>query len=102
MTRMPRILHQWQLARLALAQRMLTKQPSLTFRGGPAVAMWTTQLLVDESKKEITGRVAMDVVCDGQLLLPRTAASAGAAARGNVALGVASTVFESLLLRELQ
>jgi hypothetical protein len=99
--RMPRILYEWQLARLALADRILAGEGSLTLLGGPAVAMWTTQLVADDRRKAVAGRTALDVVWDGQLLAPRTPKAAPMAAESNVRLGVASTVFESLLLREL-
>lgn len=99
--RMPRMLYEWMLARLALVERHLDRNVGLTFASGPAVSMWTTQILLDDERREVSARTALDVVWDGLRLGPRAPEHASEAERANVSLGVGATSFESLLLREL-
>ncbi len=101
-TRVSRLLHEWQLARYALTERLLADEPALTPLAGPMLALWTTQLVVDDAAGEVTGRAALDVVWDELLLAPRRPADAARAFERNVRLGVASTVFESLLVRDIR
>ena len=92
------MLHEWQLARLALASRFLEANPDLGFRGGPALVMKTAFLIPDATTKGVRRRTVIDVVHDGQMLVPRRPSADPV--RANLALGVASTILESLLLRE--
>jgi hypothetical protein len=97
---MPEMLHEWLLAHSELADRQLFSNPGLTFVSGPAVSMWASQLLHDEKSGQVLARTALDVVWEDSRLGPRRPADVSAAQRANVSLGVASTTFEALLLRE--
>ncbi len=99
--RMPRMLYEWQIARLALAGRQKVQNPDLTILPGPAVSMWTTQIRCDGEARQVLARTSLDVVWDALHLGPRESLHSQTAARSNVSLGVASTAFEALLLREL-
>ena len=99
--RMPQMLYEWNMARLALADRQLRRDQGLTFVSGPTVSMWTTQIILDPEVEEVFARTALDVVWDGLNIGPREAAGTHNSIRANVSLGVASTAFESMLLREL-
>ncbi len=99
--RMPQILYEWHLARLGLADRQLIRDDGLTLIAAPAVSMWTTQIVLDDENRSATARTTLDVVWDAMHIGPRRQEHAQAAARANVSLGVASTCFEALLLREL-
>ncbi|MFQ5844093.1 MAG: hypothetical protein ACE5JG_03815 [Planctomycetota bacterium] len=97
---LPRMLHEWQLARLGIADRILSGEESLARRGGPAIVMKTAFIGAGDGAGRVTKRTVIDVVHDGQGFVPRRAAAADRAARANMLLGAASTVFESLLIRE--
>jgi hypothetical protein len=95
-----RMLYEWQLARLGLADRVLSANPGLTFRGGPAVIMKTASIMPVADPKCVRRRTVIDVACDGQQLAPRKAAHSQAAFDANVHLGAACTVFEAQMIRE--
>lgn len=96
--RMPSLLYDWQLGRLALAGRILLKQPSLTALGGPAIILHSEQLTCDEKAKQVGFRSGMDLVLDCQRILPQTPDACPAAISANQTLGVAGTILESVLL----
>ncbi|MFP3999641.1 MAG: hypothetical protein ACLFUN_07340 [Desulfobacterales bacterium] len=98
--RMPEMLHEWFLARSELAGRMLFSNPDLALISGPAVSMQSTQLLIDDEDTQVRARTALDVICNDTKLGPRKPADAAAALQANLSLGIASTTFEALLLRE--
>jgi hypothetical protein len=98
--RMPEMLHEWLLARSELADRQLSLNPDLIMISGPAVSMWATQLLSAGENRQVKARTALDVVWDDLQLGPRNPTGASAAQRANVSLGVGTTTFEALLLRE--
>ncbi len=95
-----RMLQEWQLARLGLADRVLSSNAGLAFRGGPAVVMKTASMMPVAEPKQVKRRTVIDVAYDGQQLVPRNKAAAGAAFDANVLLGAACTVFEAQLIRE--
>jgi hypothetical protein len=99
-----RMLHQmlqdWQLARLGIADRLLSADEGLAILGGPALVMKTAFLVPDPKAKRINRRTVVDIVHDGLLLVPRRAGAETVAVRANMTLGVASTVLESCLVRE--
>jgi len=95
-----RMLNEWQLARLGLADRVLSSNRDLAFLGGPAVIMKTSSIMPVARPKGLRRRTVIDVAYDGQLLVPRKKTAASAAFDANVLLGAASTVFESQLIRE--
>jgi hypothetical protein len=99
--RMPVMLSQWQYGRMALADRLLKADPSLTAVGGPSIVLRTTQLKVDEKAMRVSQRAALDVVLDGLRIMPRTESAVAAAVRANIYNGVGSTVLESVLLRKI-
>ncbi|MBN2492537.1 MAG: hypothetical protein JXQ29_16940 [Planctomycetes bacterium] len=97
----PEMHHEWQLARLALADRLLAADESLALRSGPAVVMQTTFLVPDAAAGRVGRRTVLDVVHDAQLLVPRGDPTAVArAVAANMHLGAATTVFETLLVRD--
>ncbi len=98
-TRFPNMLHEWQLGRLALADRILSTERVLSFLGGPAAILQASQFIVDQKAKTVTFRVALDAAFDHAHIVPREAAGAAAAPRANMILGAASTVLESAILR---
>jgi hypothetical protein len=96
-----RMLHEWQQGRLALADRLLGADEGLGYHGGPVLVSKCAFLVPDPEAKTVRRRTVLDVIFDGQRLVPREEGAAGArAARANAMLGVASTVLESLLVRE--
>ncbi len=95
-----RMLQEWQLARLGLADRVLSSNSGLAFRGGPAVVLKTASMMPVAEPKQVKRRTVIDVAYDGLLLLPRNKVSAQAAFDANVLLGAACTVFEAQLIRE--
>ncbi len=97
--RYPNLLHEWQLGRLALADRILRAERALSFMGGPAAILQASQFMVEQKTKSVTFRVALDVAFDRAHLVPRTADGAAAAPRANLILGAASTVLESAIFR---
>lgn len=97
--RFPNMLHEWQLGRLALADRVLCSERALSFLGGPAAVLQASQFLADEKSKTATFRVALDVAFDRVRVLPRAGEGVAAAPRANMILGAASTVLESAILR---
>lgn len=99
--RSPTMLYDWQTVRLMLAARLLAREPGLSYAGGPSLVLRGTHVTTDAAEKSVSTRHWIDVAFDDGLLLPRTAADAGRAARANAALGVASTVLESALLRTI-
>ncbi len=98
--RMPEMLHEWLLAHSDLADRQLSRNPELTMLSGSSVSMWMSQPMRDDENRQVLTRTALDVVWDDFQLGPRKQVDATAALRANVSLGVASTTFEALLLRE--
>jgi hypothetical protein len=98
--RMPEMLHEWLLARSELAGRMLSLNPDLALISGPAVSMQATQLIIDDQDAQVRARTALDVIWDDFKLGPGKPADAAAALQANLSLGIASTTFEALLLRE--
>lgn len=99
--RIPAILHDWQLGRSSLANRIVATRPTLTTLAGPSVILRNEQLIVDAQSKRIGSRTAVDVVFDQQRLLPRNADAVATAVDANQRLGVASTVLESALLNRV-
>lgn len=99
--RMPVMLYQWQYGRAALADRLLKEQSSLTAVGEPSIVLHTTQLRVDDKARMIWRRAAVDVVCDGLRIVPRSESAVAAAVRANINGGVGATVLESVLLRRI-
>jgi hypothetical protein len=99
---MQRMLHEWQLARLGLADRLLSAADGLAYAGGPALVMKTAMLIPRAEPKSLLRRTVIDVAHDGARLVPRTDAAARAAFEANVLLGAASTAFEAQLVREKQ
>lgn len=96
--RWPSVLYQWQLARLALEGRYLAANPALTGIGGPLAVLRVTQLRSDAANKSVVTRQGMDVLLDGQRILPRKAAASQAAFDANLASGIGETDLESVLL----
>lgn len=93
--------HDWQLARLALADRLLAANEDLALRSGPALVMQTTVLIPVAAAKRVDRRTVLDVVHDAQVLVPRRAgADPSRVVRANMQLGAAATVVETLLIRE--
>ncbi|HNS00183.1 MAG TPA: hypothetical protein PKX48_10620 [Planctomycetota bacterium] len=97
--RCPSMLHDWQLGRLALADRILRAERALSFLGGPAAVLQTSQFVVKAETKTAGVRVALDVAFDRAQMLPRAAEGVASAPRANMTLGAASTVLESAILR---
>jgi hypothetical protein len=97
-----RMLYEWQLARLGLADRVLSSDKDCAYAGGPAVAMKTAMLLPVSAPKSVNRRTVIDVAYDGQRLIPRSEAAVRAAFEGNILLGASCTAVETQLLREKQ
>lgn len=99
--RFPALLHDWQLGRLALAARLLRDHPDLTLRTGPTVVLVSNQVSPSEGTTGVGARVALDVVCDGLTLVPRTKAAFTTMYAANLRLGIGSTLLETALLSRL-
>ena len=97
-----RMLHEWQLARLGLADRIMSSSRGLAYLGGPAVVMKTATMTLVAEPKGVKRRTVVDVAHDGQRLVPRKEAAAGTAFDANLLLGAACTAFEAQLIREKQ
>ncbi|MHC4916000.1 MAG: hypothetical protein ACYTGB_10980 [Planctomycetota bacterium] len=95
-----RMLNEWQLARLGLADRVMSSAKDLAYLGGPAVVMKTATMTPVPEPKGVARRTVIDVAYDGQRLVPRRAAAARGAFDANVLLGAACTAFEAQLIRE--
>ena len=96
--RLPTLLHQWQLGRLALLDGILSTRPRQTFVSGAALLLRTTQLRVNEADRTVSSQEAIDLCFDGQHVVPREAAARDEALAANLVLGVAGTRLESVLL----
>ncbi len=96
--RFPALLFDWQLGRLALAARLLRDHPDLTLRTGPTVVLVSSQVYPGEGTTGVGARVALDVVCDGLTLVPRTKAALPTMYAANLRLGIGSTLLETALL----
>lgn len=96
--RIPSLLYQWQTGRVILAAEILTRHPNLAVLNGPAIVLQGERLTIDAGARRIGGHTAIDVVFDGQRIVPRIAPAVKEAAEANETLGVASTVLESVLL----
>jgi hypothetical protein len=97
---MQRMLNEWQLARLGLADRIMSSSADLAFYGGAAVVIKTATMMPVAASKRVKRRTVIDVACDRQCLVPRKASAAVAAFDANLLLGAASTACESWFIRE--
>jgi hypothetical protein len=97
-----RMLHEWQLARLGLADRVLSSREDLAYAGGPAIVMKTATLLPVAEPRSVARRTVVDVAFDGTRLVPRNEAAARAAFDANLLLGAAATAVEAARVREKQ
>lgn len=100
--RLPGLLHEWQLGRLGLAGMVLASRRDLAYMAGPSIAMDIAHLVPGTESRPVTVRRAIDVALDLGTFLPRRAEAAASAASANLALGVAATALESLLLAEAE
>jgi hypothetical protein len=99
--RFPGLLYDWQMMRLAIADRMLDADKGITLLGGPSVVMHSTHLTIDQPAKKVASRHAMDVAFAQLMMLPRAADQLDAASSANTRFGVSATVLESALLRKI-
>ncbi len=96
--RLTSLLYEWQSGRLILSNQILAGHPDLASLNGPAIILQSERITIDEKNRAVGGRTAIDLIYDGQRIIPRSFTALAEATAANVTLGVASTVLESVLL----
>lgn len=97
--RLPTMLYDWQALRHLIGAKLIAGQSALKLQPGAGVVMHTVHITLEG--EAVKTRHGMDVVFDDARVIPTAADAADAAAKANVTFGIASTVLESALLRDI-